>query len=242
MMRNQQETTKERILRVAAELFATKGYGGTSVADVALAADLGKGALYHHIRNKEQLLYEISKRHVEEVLEDGEEILKLDVPADEKLRFLSRQQMRVIADHLPEITIYFREGHYLSGSRQADLQVLRDRWEEVWRACLSQGVDEGVLRTADPIVVKGVLGIFNYSWVWLDAKGSLSTDEIADRLADLVLRGESVQQPSQSRNVCVPSAGSSPGADYPMHSQQTGGVERSARPVFLPLTDFPSEG
>jgi AcrR family transcriptional regulator len=184
------ETTRERVLRVAAELFAAKGYGATSVAEVAAAANLGKGALYHHIQSKEQLLYEISKRHVEEPLVDGEEILQRDLPADEKLRLLSRRQMRVIADHLPEITVYFREGHYLSGQRQAELQVLRDRWEDVWRTCLQQGVDEGVLRTADPITVKGVLGIFNYSWVWLHADGSMSPDEIGDRLADLVLRGQ----------------------------------------------------
>lgn len=187
------ETTRERILRVAAELFAVKGYGATGVAELAAAAKIGKGALYHHIGSKEQLLYEISKRHVEEPLADGEEILQRDLPADEKLRLLSRRQMRVIADHQPEITIYFREGHYLNGERQKELQVVRDRWESVWRTCLQQGVDEGVLRSADTIVVKGVLGIFNYSWVWLHADGSLSPDEIADRLADLVLHGELVR-------------------------------------------------
>src|SRR5436309_3637837 len=55
---------REEILQIAARLFAENGYHGTGIAELGEAVGLGKGALYHHIGSKEDLLYEISSRHV----------------------------------------------------------------------------------------------------------------------------------------------------------------------------------
>ncbi|TQM11065.1 TetR/AcrR family transcriptional regulator [Pseudonocardia kunmingensis] len=197
-----EETTKQRILRVAGELFAAKGYAATGVAELCEAANIGKGALYHHIKSKEDLLYQISKRHVEEPLEVAEALIDMELPADEKLRRLSRYQMKTIADHLPEITVYFRDGHHLDGEYRTKLEGLRARWERVWAVVLRQGVDQGIFRSADPISVKGLLGIFNYSWVWLDPDGLLPHEEIADQLADIALWGQLVN----TRDRAVPAS------------------------------------
>lgn len=53
-MRKGQET-RERIAARAAELFNTKGYGGTAIADVMAAADLEKGGIYRHFASKDEL-------------------------------------------------------------------------------------------------------------------------------------------------------------------------------------------
>lgn len=44
-----------RILCAAAELFARQGYAGTSIADVARAADVSKATIFHHFRSKQAL-------------------------------------------------------------------------------------------------------------------------------------------------------------------------------------------
>ncbi|MFC9837895.1 TetR/AcrR family transcriptional regulator [Rhodococcus sp. NPDC127530] len=186
------ETTKQRIFRIAAELFAARGFAATGVAELAEATGVGKGALYYHIGSKEELLYEIVKLHVEEALVYGEALVKAELPAEAKLRRLGRQQMRVIADHLPEVTLYFREEAALTGERRVSLSLIRKRWEDVWSRILEQGVEEGVFRSADSITVKGILGAFNYSWVWLRPDGALSPEEIADRLVETVLHGQLV--------------------------------------------------
>lgn len=53
-MRKGQET-RERIAARAAELFNTRGYGGTAIADVMAAADLEKGGIYRHFASKDEL-------------------------------------------------------------------------------------------------------------------------------------------------------------------------------------------
>ena len=56
---------REEILAHAAELFAKKGYPGTSMNEVAEACGVSKPTLYHYVRDKEQLLGEIARTHIE---------------------------------------------------------------------------------------------------------------------------------------------------------------------------------
>ncbi|MEU0463518.1 MULTISPECIES: TetR/AcrR family transcriptional regulator [unclassified Amycolatopsis] len=185
------ESTHERILRVAAEIFARKGYHATGVAELGEAAGLQRGALYYHIRSKEDLLYDLSKRHVEEALERGRAVVAQDIPATEKLRALAREHLRIMAARCDEVTVVIREMHALSGKRATQLTALRDEYENLFAEVLRAGVREGVFASADRVVVLGVLGMFNWTHVWLDTeRGPLSPEDIADRLTDLVIHGQ----------------------------------------------------
>lgn len=53
------DKTKSNILMVAAQTFHMKGYKGTSLSDILTAANVSKGALYHHFSNKQELLYAV---------------------------------------------------------------------------------------------------------------------------------------------------------------------------------------
>jgi AcrR family transcriptional regulator len=54
--------TRDSVLDVAARLFGSTGYRGTSLADVAQAAGLSNAGLLHHFPSKEQLLVEVLRR------------------------------------------------------------------------------------------------------------------------------------------------------------------------------------
>lgn len=51
----QAAATRAELLRVAADLFAERGYAGTALDEIAGKAGLTKGALYHHFRDKRAL-------------------------------------------------------------------------------------------------------------------------------------------------------------------------------------------
>jgi len=65
-MVNQLGAVRERYIAEAAQLFATRGYAATSVADIQLACGLtaGSGALYKHFRSKRELLAAVIDTHV----------------------------------------------------------------------------------------------------------------------------------------------------------------------------------
>ena len=56
------EGTKERILRIALELFAQNGYLGTSMNDIAGQLGFTKAALYKHYASKQEILDKIVER------------------------------------------------------------------------------------------------------------------------------------------------------------------------------------
>jgi AcrR family transcriptional regulator len=50
------EETREAILGAARELFTAKGYSTSSIDEIASAARVTSGALYHHFRNKREIM------------------------------------------------------------------------------------------------------------------------------------------------------------------------------------------
>lgn len=156
---------------------------------------LGRGALYHHIGSKEDLLYEISMEHVINLLRTGKEILARDLSAEEKLRLLARSLMLTIADNLPELTVFFADARDLRGRRRREVWQKREDFEALWTAILEQGEQEGKFQHVDPLLVKGILGMFNYSYLWLRPHGR-KPEEIADTFSDVVIRGLNPQAPT----------------------------------------------
>jgi AcrR family transcriptional regulator len=181
--------TKERILRTAAELFARNGYHATGLSELGEAVGLGRGALYYHIGSKEKLLYELSVKHVEEMVAYGQKLLESPLGAEERFRRLSRRLMRVIADNLPELTVFFREINSFSGERRNRMMSLRASFENVWLQVISDGEAEGLFLHGDVLTVKAVLGMHNYSYLWINPEGALTPEEVADRFCDILLHG-----------------------------------------------------
>src|ERR1700761_720674 len=60
---------REAILAEAAALFAERGYHGTSMSDLAEACGLSKATLYHHYRDKSEVLTHIAEGHVSRLVE-----------------------------------------------------------------------------------------------------------------------------------------------------------------------------
>lgn len=57
---------REEILAIAAQLFARKGYRGTSMRDIGEASGVLGGSLYHHIKSKDALFVELHNGALDE--------------------------------------------------------------------------------------------------------------------------------------------------------------------------------
>jgi AcrR family transcriptional regulator len=182
-------STRERILTVAGRLFAEQGYHGTGVDQLCKVVGLGKGALYYHLDSKEQVLFELCRRNVAELIQQANVLESHDLPAPARLRAMLRVLMRNIADNQQEWQVFFHDFGALTGTRSQTVRRLRDRFEELIGSMISQCVTEGVFRSVPPIVVKGVLGFFNYAYLWYRQDGAMSPEEIADTFFDVLVNG-----------------------------------------------------
>ena len=59
---------RQAIIDTSAGVFARRGYHATGITELCAANDLGKGALYHYIGSKEELLAAIHDRVMDEVM------------------------------------------------------------------------------------------------------------------------------------------------------------------------------
>lgn len=77
--------TRERILAAATEVFARRGLHGARVADIAEEAGIAYGLVYHHFRNKEEILAAIFQERWGRHLEYLAEVAASGAPVRERL-------------------------------------------------------------------------------------------------------------------------------------------------------------
>lgn len=183
------ETNRERVIAVAADLFARNGYHGTGMAELGRAVGLGRGALYHYIESKESILYAISKEQVDQMNAYAEATLDRDLEPEELIREMARGLLRNIASHQSEWAVFFREYGALTGDRRDRVIAARERYEGYWRQALAHGVRSGALRPTPRLLVKGILGMLNYTYLWFEPDGELAPEELADVFLDALIDG-----------------------------------------------------
>ena len=99
---------QQSVLTIAVETFNEFGYEATSMGTLALRLGTSKSAIYHHFTSKEEVLH----RALEHALGGLEAIL--DDPrattgaADERLRFVVGDAVRVLCERLPNVTLLLR--------------------------------------------------------------------------------------------------------------------------------------
>ncbi|MGE4482845.1 TetR/AcrR family transcriptional regulator [Acidocella sp.] len=180
---------RSRIRAISAALFAEKGYNAVGISEIGEAVGLARGALYHHIGSKEELLYNIVIRYISDLVESGRTISD-DMPDPvPRIRLLSRHLMRVIGAHINEMTVCFREVNCLTGERHDVVSQLHAEYQQIWAQAIEDGVSKGVFRPLPSVALKGVLGMYFYSFLWLDPSGRHRPEEIADIFSDLVFQG-----------------------------------------------------
>ena len=67
---DEEDGTRDRILKTAERMFAERGFNGVSVRELAGAANVNIASIGYHFRNKEGLLAEVYRRHCEPMIEE----------------------------------------------------------------------------------------------------------------------------------------------------------------------------
>lgn len=143
------------LLRIAAELFAERGYAATTVRDIADAAGILSGSLYHHFDSKESMVDAILSSFIEQTLADYEGVVAAGEAPTATFEGLIGVSLSAMAVHRSAILIYQKEARLLASEpRFSYVREAHRRFEEIWTGVLAEGVEHGEFRAEiDPKLV-----------------------------------------------------------------------------------------
>lgn len=173
-------------------MFADQGLRSTTVRDIADAAGILSGSLYHHFDSKESMVDEILRRFLDALFDRYQQIADSGLSASETLRHLVIASFESIdADH-HAVAIYQNEAKRLAPQERFSYIAQRNtQFRDLWHSVLTRGVADGEFR-ADLDVELVYRFLRDTVWVavrWYRPGGSMSVDQIAEQYLSVVLDG-----------------------------------------------------
>jgi AcrR family transcriptional regulator len=181
--------SRERVRRAAVKLFATKGFHGTGIRDLAQEAGLSSASLYHYMGTKEELLAELMRESLNRLLSAARQVTDgVRDPADRLSRLVALHVL-THAVRPGETRVVDNEVAVLSAPARRSVVRLRDEYERLWADAIDDGVAAGVFDTPEPTVTRlALLEMCNGVARWYSPRGALSLDRLAAHYAGLAMR------------------------------------------------------
>ena len=180
---------RETILRAAAQLFAARGYPGTSMNDVARACGISKALLYHYVDDKYRLLLEITDGHVTRLEALVAEVQALRLTPELCLRKLIHRFVEEYASARHEHGVLTQDVKFLnSADRTRVLTKERHIVGAFARAIAATRPELDADALAKPLAML-LFGMMNWMFTWLRPEGRIKHHDMAPIVADLFLVG-----------------------------------------------------
>jgi len=161
----------EHILRSAAAVFADKSFGLASIRDIAARARISFPRIYYYLRNKEELLYLISRRAFDQLIALAESQISTTDDPEGRLRLFIRSHLEYHMSNLAEMKVLVREADSLTGRYAADITRLKREYSRICRRLL-EGYAAHRNKTLDReqtrILTSLLFGAMNWFYTWYE--------------------------------------------------------------------------
>jgi len=184
MARTQAPDYEERRIAIvdkAADLFAKRGFMGASVADLAKACNTSKSLMYHYFPSKEDILYEVMSSHIDQLIDDTNEVVDQGGPADQQFGKLIHAFLRHYVGAASRQKVLLNELAHLPAAQR---QTIVGKQRQVIEATQKMLVTLMPTLVEDPVRARVetmlLFGMINWTHTWYDPDGVVKIDELAE--------------------------------------------------------------
>jgi AcrR family transcriptional regulator len=179
---------KQQLVDAAIELFARRGYRATRISDICSSAGVAKGLFYWYFPTKLDLFTELVRSMRQQLRRSQAEAMDVEAPAIERIRQGTAASVLFIAEHATYFAFVDVEraepgiGDALRSSGEIYLDDVI--------ALIREAQVGGQIPDTDPkLLALGVLGaVSSFSHAWRSGRIDLAADELAEFVADWVVR------------------------------------------------------
>jgi len=181
---------RQEIISAAIDLFYEYGYQKASVRDICRKVGLTQAAIYYHFHNKEEILYTIIEQFSNQLYFTLKSCLTGHKdPVDELREAISRHILSIKTDR-KGAKIIIEDKRFLSGVLH---KMVKDKEKNVfylYKDCLVALQKSGKLADCDLTVATfGIIGMINWLYHWYHPDKSLSLEQIADQIINILFGG-----------------------------------------------------
>ena len=180
------DITGPRVRQAALKLFAQKGYAAVSMRQIATEVGLQAGVLYLYTPDKQALLYELMKDHLEELLSAWQLLPDAGDP-NERLQQFTRFHILYHLDRPESVFVAYMELRNLTPDNFTRIEALRRSYENELEKILIDGQALGQFRVPDTkLAALAVIAMLTGVNTWYRQGGRLSRVTVADIYWDMV--------------------------------------------------------
>jgi AcrR family transcriptional regulator len=189
---SQPGSRRDELLELAAAMFAERGLRATTVRDIADAAGILSGSLYHHFASKEEMVDEVLRGFLIWLFDRYQHIVDTQPNPLERFKGLFMASFDAIEERHAQVVIYQDEAKRLSSQpRFSYVEDLNRKQRQMWVDVLRQGIKEGYFRP-DLDVDLVYRFIRDTTWVsvrWYQPGGPLTAEQVGRQYLSIVLGG-----------------------------------------------------
>ncbi len=180
---------RRAILDRSAELFAEHGYDRASMSKIAEACGVSKANLYHYYKDKEELLFDVIRFHLEELLEVVEGADRPDLSPSDRLRTLVAAILEAYRDADAQHNVQINGLRLLPTDRQAELKAMERDLVRIFSDAVA-GIAPQLKGTKllKPVTMS-LFGMVNWHYLLFKNTGEVTRADYAELVAQLIMDG-----------------------------------------------------
>jgi TetR/AcrR family transcriptional regulator, cholesterol catabolism regulator len=187
---------RDNLVKLAAELFAKKGYQATTVREIADEAGILSGSLYHHFDSKESIVDEVLSSFLDDLLSSYRATVSQGGGPRQVLAGLVQAGFASLGPHRAAITVMQNDWNYLQQfERFGYLSRAEREVEKIWVEQIKGGQRDGVFR-GDIDAKLTYRMIRDTIWLavrWFRPGGRLDTAGLAEHYMKVLFDGVCVE-------------------------------------------------
>lgn len=185
-MRTADPVRLQRIIDAAACLFAERHYHEVRIEDIAARAEVSKGAVYRHFKDKDDLYLELILRGMNKLHDAVQERIAEAEEPEEKLRSFVEQVVRFNVSHPFLFVLFQRAEHYLSERQLESLGASRTRFRELLTGVIRDMASSGRWKVDSPeFAARALFGMIRECLRWQTPP----SPTLSQRIVQLFLHG-----------------------------------------------------
>jgi AcrR family transcriptional regulator len=186
---------RAQILRAAAALFAQRGYTAATMASLSRASGVSKATLYHYFTDKEQLLEQVARDHVQRLEALVRDVQAQQLSPQEHLRELIHRFMAAYAGAADAHRVLTEDIKFLQAPARQGVEDAQRRVVQAFADAVAKvrpGTDESWHK---PLAML-LFGMINWTFTWLKPEGPLTHAALAPVVVELFTGGLAALSPT----------------------------------------------